>query len=222
MHWHSKGLELGNKQYNSVKVFILSDLLESPLAIYWKERSRNTHKDPFTVTFVTVIFIAMRNLGGGWGGPLVPRFMGMVNQMLTQPHDDMLCSWDTRKHLWLSSRIGKNPFLSTVVLSCESPLLLRICHFWHFQSPNAYGFFTTSSNFLQWQLGIIQSNLPGDNQTPRRRQWHPTAVLLSGKSHGWRSLVGCSPWGHWVPDTTEQLHFYFSLLCTGGRNGNPL
>ena len=30
----------------------------------------------------------------------------------------------------------------------------------------------------------------------RRRQWHPTPVLLPGKSHGWRSLVGCSPWGH--------------------------
>ena len=30
----------------------------------------------------------------------------------------------------------------------------------------------------------------------RRRQWYPTPVLLPGKSHGWRSLVGCSPWGH--------------------------
>ena len=30
----------------------------------------------------------------------------------------------------------------------------------------------------------------------RRRQWHPTPVLLPGKSHGWRNLVGCSPWGH--------------------------
>ena len=29
----------------------------------------------------------------------------------------------------------------------------------------------------------------------RRRQWHPTPVLLPGKSHGWRSLMGCSPWG---------------------------
>ena len=27
------------------------------------------------------------------------------------------------------------------------------------------------------------------------KQWHPTPVLLPGKSHGWRSLVGCSPWG---------------------------
>ena len=30
----------------------------------------------------------------------------------------------------------------------------------------------------------------------QRRQWHPTPVLLPGKSHGQRSLVGCSPWGH--------------------------
>ena len=30
---------------------------------------------------------------------------------------------------------------------------------------------------------------------PQRRQWHPTPVLLRGKSHGWRTLVGCSPWG---------------------------
>ena len=28
-----------------------------------------------------------------------------------------------------------------------------------------------------------------------RRRWHPTPVLLPGKSHGRRSLVGCSPWG---------------------------
>ena len=55
-----------------------------------------------------------------------------------------------------------------------------------------------------------------------RRQWPPTPVLLPGKSHGWRSLVGCSPWGCEESDTTEQLHFHFSLLCIGGGNGNPL
>ena len=33
-------------------------------------------------------------------------------------------------------------------------------------------------------------------QEPWRRQWHPTPVLLPGKSHGQRSLVGCSPCGH--------------------------
>ena len=37
----------------------------------------------------------------------------------------------------------------------------------------------------------------------RRRQWHPTPLLLPGKSHGWRSLVGCSPWGREESDMTE-------------------
>ena len=55
-----------------------------------------------------------------------------------------------------------------------------------------------------------------------RRQWHPTPVLLPGKSHGPRSLVGCSPWGLKESDTTERLHFHFSLSCTGEGNGNPL
>ena len=41
------------------------------------------------------------------------------------------------------------------------------------------------------------------------------------KSHGQRSLVGCSPWGCWGWDTTKQLHFHFSLSCTGEGNGNP-
>ena len=56
----------------------------------------------------------------------------------------------------------------------------------------------------------------------RKRQWHPTPVLLPGKSRGRRSLVGCSPWGHEESDTTERLHFHFSLLCIGEGNGNPL
>ena len=56
----------------------------------------------------------------------------------------------------------------------------------------------------------------------QRRQWQSTPVLLPGKSHEWRSLVGCSPWGHEESDTTEKLHFPFSLSCIGEGNGNPL
>ena len=48
------------------------------------------------------------------------------------------------------------------------------------------------------------------------------AGFLPRKSHGWRSLVGCSPWGHEKSDTTERLHFHFSLSCIGEGNGNPL
>ena len=55
-----------------------------------------------------------------------------------------------------------------------------------------------------------------------RRWWHPTPVLLLGKSHGQGSLVGCSPWGREESDTTEWLPFHFSLWCIGEGNGNPL
>ena len=55
-----------------------------------------------------------------------------------------------------------------------------------------------------------------------RRQWQPTPVLLPGKSHGWRRLVGCSPWGRKELDATERLRFHFSLSCIGEGNGNPL
>ena len=45
--------------------------------------------------------------------------------------------------------------------------------------------------------------------TQQRRQWHPTPVFLPGKSHGQRSLVGCSPWGHEKLDTLSEFTFTF-------------
>ena len=47
----------------------------------------------------------------------------------------------------------------------------------------------------------------------QRRQWHPTPVLLPGKSHGR---------GRAELDTTERLHLHFSPTCIGEGNGNPL
>ena len=55
-----------------------------------------------------------------------------------------------------------------------------------------------------------------------RRKWHPTPVLLPGKSYGRRSLGGYSPWGRERSDMTEWLHFHFSLSCIGEGNGNTL
>ena len=55
-----------------------------------------------------------------------------------------------------------------------------------------------------------------------KRCWHPTQVLLPGKSYGRRRLGGYSPWGCQESDTTEQLHFHFSLSCIGEGSGNPL
>ena len=56
----------------------------------------------------------------------------------------------------------------------------------------------------------------------QRKRWHPTQVILPGKSHGRRSLVGCSPWDGYKSDTTERLHFHFWLSWIGEGNGNPL
>ena len=93
---------------------------------------------------------------------------------------------------------------------------------------------------LEWLNGRWQGQAPGFGHCPgfpitpsygsfslprtlwERRQWQPTLVLLPGKSHWRRSLVGCSPWGREESDTTEQLHFHFSFSCIGEGNGNPL
>ena len=55
-----------------------------------------------------------------------------------------------------------------------------------------------------------------------KRQWYRTPVFLPGKSHGRKSLEGCSPWGRWGSDMTERFHIHFSLSCIGEGNGNPL
>ena len=54
---------------------------------------------------------------------------------------------------------------------------------------------------------------PWDGKIPWKKNRPPTPLFLPGKSHGRRSLVGCSPWGRCESDTTEQLHFWtFRLL----------
>ena len=80
------------------------------------------------------------------------------------------------------------------------------------------------NSYCWWNKPIWKDNTLYDSNymTPWRRRWYPTPALLPGKSHGWRSLVGCSPWHREESDTTEQLHFHFSLSCIGEGNGNPL
>ena len=80
-----------------------------------------------------------------------------------------------------------------------------------------------------WKLQLLFSKKDNASQlwnlrfpSRWRRHWQPTPVLLPGKSHGRKSLVGCSPWGLEESDTTERLHFHFSLSCVGEGNGSPL
>ena len=92
-------------------------------------------------------------------------------------------------HEWEKLRLGCYPVWGNVPLDAHSSLLPGI-----FNSPIYY-------------LTIL-----GQSEFPRRRRWHPTPVLLPGKSHGWRSLVGCSPWvaksWTWLSDFTFNFHFH--------------
>ena len=85
---------------------------------------------------------------------------------------------------------------------------------------------STSCEMPGWIKHKLESKLLGEISTTSdmhwRRQWHPTPVLLPGKSHERRCLVGYSPWGRKESDLTERLYFHFSLSCTGEGNGNPL
>ena len=71
-----------------------------------------------------------------------------------------------------------------------------------------------------WSV-CLQCRRPGFNpwvgKIPWRRKWQLTPVFLPGESHGWRSLVGYSPWGCKESDTTEWLHYrylYIVVLVT--------
>ena len=65
-----------------------------------------------------------------------------------------------------------------------------------------------------WYVSSVagQCHLRGLQSQERRRQWHPTPVLLPRKSHRQRSLVGCSPWGRQnrtrLSDFTFTFHFH--------------
>ena len=63
------------------------------------------------------------------------------------------------------------------------------------------------SAFNAGDMGLI----PWLGRSPWRREWQLTTVLLPGKSHVQRSLVGYSPWGCKESDTTERLHFQTSI-----------
>ena len=79
------------------------------------------------------------------------------------------------------------------------------------------------TQFDSWsgKIHMPQSNYLACALEPSSHNY-PTPVLLPGKSHGRRSLAGCSPWCREESDMTERLHFHFSLLCIGEGNGNPL
>ena len=88
--------------------------------------------------------------------------------------------------------------------------LVRIIFAWTSNILHTLNIFRTSSvaqmvkslpvMWKAWVQSLCQ-------KIPWRSKWQPTPVFLPGKSHGWRSLTGYSPWGRKESDTTEWLYF---------------
>ena len=141
------------------------------------------------------------------------------------------CTWCHNKHWYVS--ICLNPISVLLGIFLEVNLLGHreiLFSFWGTTKlfpVVAEPLFSPTSNvqvlhFLHIHL-LLFSVFQNSHFSRCDAAWQATPVLfLPRKSHGWRSLVGCSPWGHEESDTTERLHFHFSLSCTGEGNGNPL
>ena len=122
-------------------------------------------------------------------------------------------------HDWATKQQHQTSSIATALLLISVQLSL-VCFF----------LLLTNFCFMVWENAAPNSKFTLCRSTSRAgitphcsyKQWHPTPVLLPRKSHGWRSLVACSPWGRWGSDTTERLHFHFLLSCIGEGNGNPL
>ena len=150
---------------------------------------------------------------GSWdyGGWKVPTFVGWVGKLETQQ------KW------WCSSKSELEGLRTRRVDGVRS-------------SPKANRLYTQEESMFQFKCEEGKSNIPAQSHqagripsylvesqpfcsiqafnwldkthTHWRRQWHPTPVLLPGKSHGQRSLVGYSPWGRKESDTTEWLYLH--------------
>ena len=127
---------------------------------------------------------------------------------------------DMLSHLWVKTNSG---------VSWPQDLsaftgLLWLLSLWELLDGTSTTYQTMEILFSIKNLKVVLfqwADFEEDCRLLRRRQRQPTPVLLPGKSHGWRSLVGYSPWGREELDMTERLHFHFSLSCTGEENGNP-
>ena len=164
-----------------------------------------------------------RSPGEGIGNPL--QYSGLENPM------DRGAWWATvhgiAKESDMTEQLNNNKKLRFSLHSCGSmPFIIYIYEWIHIKGQKDIRDGKLCDECLRGEVGrgkgLWWLFFWPCFQAERRRKWHPTPVLLPGKSHGWRSLVGCSPWGHAELDTTEWLHFHFSLSCIGEGNGNPL
>ena len=117
-------------------------------------------------------------------------------------------------NVWLKTKIDCQ--LNIFIISCFNIVSLQY-HSDHFQEKMIQNFQMKNLNWCKertfslrprsWKPNCKNNSLPSDIFW--RRKWQPTPVSLPRKSHGHRSLVGCSPWSHRV-GTTEWLTLTWS------------
>ena len=104
------------------------------------------------------------------------------------------------------------------VFLCLFILFILLCLGWPFCILAVSGVPFTVKFSVCLQCGRPRFNL-WVGMVSWRRKRQPTPVLLPGESHGWRSLVGYSPWGREESDRTERLHFHFPCCGWGCISG---
>ena len=176
-------------------------------------------ENTFSPPFGSVIFKWLRQIGYPRMGFIVKKETALAQKVPIMQQRSSFAShfpWPSSFVLTYSS-VRKLVKLSAVqfmlnnhTVSGWAPFLVLLSSHLPAHILSAVDMFTVSSVVLspshcQAMLSVIRATLSdpdnlsyGEVTDYWRRQWHPTPVLLPGKSHGWRSLVGCSPWGCWV------------------------
>ena len=125
-----------------------------------------------------------------------------------------------QKHQFFSAQLSFMVQLSYPYTTTRKTITLTR---WTFVVKVMSQLFNMLSGFIMASLVAQRvKNLPAVQETqfrslgwedPQRRKWQPTPVFLPGKSHGWRSLAGYSPWNCKELDMTEWLHFLSFMGC---------
>ena len=141
----------------------------------------------------------------------------MVKRQLKTFHNYSLWSWDLKAPipdgtgLPLTNSTGADPLTKNIPLS----------FFW-----GGWAIFLAITWWLRWySVGLQCGRTRFDlwvGKIPWRRKWHPTPVFLPGKSHGWRSLAGYSPWGCKQSDTTEAISLFCVCLWLNSVSGSGI
>ena len=120
---------------------------------------------------------------------------------------------------------SKTNYLKTLIKTVYFSLRYNWCTINYIYLKGYFDKFTYQDNeFIYYlQSFLTPIGIPPPSPSPGEGNGNPLQYsCLENPMDGGRNLVGYSPSGHEESETTERLHFLFSLSCVGEGNGNPL